>query len=151
MMARKQTKTGLTAVSVQDFMTLREVARYAGVRPSAVSNWKRRHDDFPNPVDVSSSGTLYRRSDILDWLTRHGKLGPDTEHPEGFETWETAASLGHRADAEGDEPRRCSEDRAVNPAPRSDQSKDPCCDGEAGIRSSVRSRFRSIRAQERLS
>ena len=93
MMARRQPKTGLAAVVREDLMTLREVARYADVLPSAVSNWKRRHDDFPNPIDVSSSGTLYRRSDMLDWLRLHGKLGPNAEHPEGFDTWETAASL----------------------------------------------------------
>lgn len=95
-MARRQAviHTGASVVrDVQEEMTLREVARYAEVRPSAVSNWKRRHADFPSPVEVTSSGTLYSTAEIIDWLERHGKLDSQTHDPEEHETWNEIASM----------------------------------------------------------
>jgi hypothetical protein len=76
----------------QELMTLREIALYADVRPSAVSNWKRRHEDFPSPVEVTSSGTLYRAAEIIDWLERHGKVDQSAGAPEDHETWDEIAA-----------------------------------------------------------
>ncbi len=73
-------------------MTLREIAHYAAVRPSAVSNWKRRHPDFPSPAQVTSSGTVYRSEEVIKWLTDHEKIDIPTEDMGTIETWETAAA-----------------------------------------------------------
>ncbi|MEU0960792.1 N-6 DNA methylase [Micromonospora aurantiaca] len=61
-------------------MTVREatvgasdIARLAGVGRAAVSNWRRRFTDFPQPVGGSSASPLFRLSEVGDWLTRHGK------------------------------------------------------------------------------
>jgi hypothetical protein len=52
-----------------DTVSLSEVAQLAGVRPSAVSNWRSRSADFPMPVD----GTRYLRAEIETWLRQHNK------------------------------------------------------------------------------
>jgi hypothetical protein len=51
-----------------------EIARIAGVRSSAVSNWRTRHADFPSPVERAAGGDLFDRDEIDAWLSSHGKL-----------------------------------------------------------------------------
>ncbi|MFJ2033738.1 N-6 DNA methylase [Streptosporangium sp. NPDC087985] len=51
-----------------------DIARLAGVGRAAVSNWRRRFDDFPSPVGGTSSSPLFSLSDVEDWLRRQGKL-----------------------------------------------------------------------------
>lgn len=46
-----------------------ELADIAGVGPSAVSNWKRRHSDFPAEVEAG----LYARDEVISWLQDAGK------------------------------------------------------------------------------
>ncbi|MET8307298.1 N-6 DNA methylase [Micromonospora sp. NPDC005173] len=50
-----------------------DIARLAGVGRAAVSNWRRRFADFPQPVGGSSASPLYALPDVEGWLTRHGK------------------------------------------------------------------------------
>jgi type I restriction enzyme M protein len=52
-------------------MTLSEIAALAGVKPSAVANWRDRHSDFPQPADRLTSGPVYDRTAIKDWLKTH--------------------------------------------------------------------------------
>lgn len=78
---------------LERLMSLREIAEYAGVRPSAVSNWKRRHPDFPVPAEVTSTGTLYRSEKVIGWLTRHDKLDLTPDEMGTVNTWESAAAL----------------------------------------------------------
>ncbi|MEV5693050.1 N-6 DNA methylase [Micromonospora globbae] len=54
-------------------MASSDIARLAGVRRAAVSNWRRRFPDFPQPVGGSSASPLYALWDVEDWLRRHGK------------------------------------------------------------------------------
>ncbi|GAA4957109.1 N-6 DNA methylase [Actinoplanes utahensis] len=49
-----------------------EVARLAGVTRAAVSNWRRRHPDFPEPVG-GGRNALFALSEITDWLDRQRK------------------------------------------------------------------------------
>lgn len=49
-----------------------EVARLAGVTRAAVSNWRRRHADFPEPVG-GGRNALFALSDVTDWLDRQRK------------------------------------------------------------------------------
>ena len=50
-----------------------DIARLAGVGRAAVSNWRRRFADFPEPVGGSASSPLYRLADVEQWLADHGR------------------------------------------------------------------------------
>ncbi|APU22199.1 N-6 DNA methylase [Actinoalloteichus sp. GBA129-24] len=50
-----------------------DIARLAGVGKAAVSNWRRRFDDFPDAVGGSAASPLYALADVENWLRRHGK------------------------------------------------------------------------------
>ncbi len=54
-------------------VSLADVARLAGVTRPAVSNWRRRHKDFPVPVRETDAAALFALADIRTWLTAHGK------------------------------------------------------------------------------
>ncbi|MGV9595116.1 N-6 DNA methylase [Streptosporangium sandarakinum] len=51
-----------------------DIARLAGVGRAAVSNWRRRFDDFPAPVGGTSSSPLFSLTEVEGWLRRQGKL-----------------------------------------------------------------------------
>ncbi|MEU7746717.1 N-6 DNA methylase [Nonomuraea sp. NPDC049158] len=51
-----------------------DIARLAGVGRAAVSNWRRRFEDFPSPVGGTSSSPLFSLTDVEAWLRRQGKL-----------------------------------------------------------------------------
>jgi type I restriction enzyme M protein len=48
-------------------VSLADIARRTGVQRPAVSNWKRRHSDFPDPLD-GPGGELYDPAEIAAWL-----------------------------------------------------------------------------------
>lgn len=54
-------------------LTVGQIAGFAGVRPSAVSNWRKRHADFPPPIESTPAGDLFEFGAVLSWLRRHGK------------------------------------------------------------------------------
>jgi hypothetical protein len=54
-------------------VSLADIARIAGVRPSAVSNWRRRHDDFPKPVGGTDKNPRFGMTEVEEWLRREGK------------------------------------------------------------------------------
>jgi chromosome partitioning protein len=54
----------------EDLLGLNEVAAIAGVNPSAVSNWRNRHSDFPKSVKELQSGPVFQRRQILFWLRK---------------------------------------------------------------------------------
>lgn len=50
-------------------ISLADIARAAGVKPAAVSNWRRRHPDtFPRPV-VQEGRELFHPDEVATWLT----------------------------------------------------------------------------------
>lgn len=55
-------------------VTAAEVARLAGVGRAAVSNWRRRHLDFPEPVPGSGAAPAFRLAEVERWLRDQGKL-----------------------------------------------------------------------------
>ena len=55
-------------------VTAADIARLAGVGRAAVSNWRRRHDDFPGPVGGTDTSPTYELSAIERWLREQGKL-----------------------------------------------------------------------------
>ncbi|OZM77038.1 N-6 DNA methylase [Pseudonocardia sp. MH-G8] len=58
---------GDTTVSTGD------IARLGRVGRAAVSNWRRRYDDFPAPVSGTSFNPRFALSDVEAWLRRNGK------------------------------------------------------------------------------
>ncbi|TDC05119.1 SAM-dependent methyltransferase [Nonomuraea longispora] len=50
-----------------------DIARLAGVGRAAVSNWRRRHDDFPAPVGGTANQPLFSLRQVESWLRRYGK------------------------------------------------------------------------------
>src|SRR5689334_23769212 len=55
-------------------VTAAGIARLAGVGRAAVSNWRRRHDDFPKPVGGSDTSPTYELAAVERWLREQGKL-----------------------------------------------------------------------------
>ena len=50
-----------------------DIARLVDVGRAAVSNWRRRYDDFPQPVGGTTSSPLFSLREVEDWLRRNGK------------------------------------------------------------------------------
>jgi hypothetical protein len=55
-------------------VTAADIARLAGVGRAAVSNWRRRHEDFPQPVGGTASSPTFLLGAIREWLQAQGKL-----------------------------------------------------------------------------
>lgn len=62
--------TGATGAVV----TTAEIARLAGVGRAAVSNWRRRYDDFPAPVAGTPNSPAFMLAQVEAWLRLQGKL-----------------------------------------------------------------------------
>ncbi|MGW4705911.1 SAM-dependent methyltransferase, partial [Streptomyces sp. NPDC004285] len=75
-------------------MTAAGIARLAGVGRAAVSNWRRRHPDFPKPVGGTESSPSFALADVERWLRAQGKLA---EVPLKERVWQQIA--GHPAGA----------------------------------------------------
>ncbi|WP_283133162.1 N-6 DNA methylase [Rhizohabitans arisaemae] len=50
-----------------------DIARLADVGRAAVSNWRKRYDDFPQPVGGTASSPLFSLREVESWATRHDK------------------------------------------------------------------------------
>ncbi|MEU2659955.1 N-6 DNA methylase [Streptomyces sp. NPDC007325] len=75
-------------------LTLAGIARLAGVGRAAVSNWRRRHDDFPVPVGGTDASPQFSLDDVEAWLIRNGKVD---ESSAGWERlWPRVEDLGDR-------------------------------------------------------
>jgi hypothetical protein len=64
-------------VETADLLDATEVAALLGLaHRQAVSTYRLRYDDFPEPVVVKNSGTctLWRRQDVEGWARRTGRL-----------------------------------------------------------------------------
>lgn len=55
-------------------VTATGIARLAGVGRAAVSNWRRRHADFPAPIAGTPASPSFELEAVERWLARHGKL-----------------------------------------------------------------------------
>ncbi|MEV5885636.1 N-6 DNA methylase [Streptomyces sp. NPDC052020] len=73
-------------------VTAAGIARLAGVGRAAVSNWRRRHADFPKPVGGTETSPSFALADVEAWLRGHGKLA---EVPLRERLWQHLA--GHPA------------------------------------------------------
>ncbi|WP_406436659.1 N-6 DNA methylase [Streptomyces sp. NBC_00631] len=55
-------------------VTAAGIARLAGVGRAAVSNWRRRHADFPKPVGGTETSPSFALAEVESWLRNQGKL-----------------------------------------------------------------------------
>ncbi|WP_020137851.1 N-6 DNA methylase [Streptomyces sp. 351MFTsu5.1] len=55
-------------------VTAAGIARLAGVGRAAVSNWRRRHADFPRPVGGTETSPAFALAEVESWLRKQGKL-----------------------------------------------------------------------------
>ncbi|MFD6278531.1 SAM-dependent methyltransferase, partial [Streptomyces sp. NPDC060209] len=75
-------------------VTAAGIARLAGVGRAAVSNWRRRHADFPRPVGGTDTSPSFSLPEVEQWLRDQGKLA---EVPLRERVWQQLA--GHPAGA----------------------------------------------------
>ncbi|GII82893.1 SAM-dependent methyltransferase [Sphaerisporangium siamense] len=68
-----------------------DIARLADVGRAAVSNWRRRHDDFPQPVGGTAASPLFSLPEVEDWLRRNGK---SYEMSLGDRVWQRVRASG---------------------------------------------------------
>src|SRR5262249_61394679 len=54
-------------------VSLADLADMAGVSRPAVSNWRRRSEDFPRSVKETGATSLFRLAELQAWMRRHGK------------------------------------------------------------------------------
>ncbi|MEU5314496.1 N-6 DNA methylase [Streptomyces sp. NPDC021562] len=71
-------------------VTAAGIARLAGVGRAAVSNWRRRHADFPKPVGGTETSPSFALAEVEAWLRGQGKLA---EVPLRERVWQQLA--GH--------------------------------------------------------
>ncbi|GAA1785749.1 N-6 DNA methylase [Actinomadura chokoriensis] len=60
--------------SQSEQLTAAEISRLAGVTRATVSNWRRRHPDFPQPSGGTEASPSYDRQQIEAWLGARGRL-----------------------------------------------------------------------------
>jgi hypothetical protein len=56
-----------------ELITAAAIARMAGVGRAAVSNWRKRHPEFPKPAGGSPNSPTFDRAEVLTWLKETGK------------------------------------------------------------------------------
>lgn len=75
-------------------VTVAGIAEMAGTGRSAVSNWRKRHDDFPEPVAGSGTSPEFALTEVEAWLTKHGRY----RHKRQAETALWNALSNHRGE-----------------------------------------------------
>ncbi|WP_411147565.1 N-6 DNA methylase [Streptomyces sp. A30] len=65
--------TDTPASEATPLVTGSEIARLAGVTRAAVSNWRRRYDDFPTPTGGGVNSPLFVLAEVQAWLDRQRK------------------------------------------------------------------------------
>jgi hypothetical protein len=96
-----------------------DIARLAGVRRAAVSNWRRRHGDFPRPVGGTASSPLFSLPEVQAWLRGRGRpfeLAPIDRAWQQLRALGDDLELGVRVAAAGA--------YLAHPVPRSDDDPD---------------------------
>ncbi|MET7858140.1 N-6 DNA methylase [Streptomyces sp. NPDC005318] len=77
-------------------VTLAEIARIAGVGRAAVSNWRRRHDTFPERIGGTDASPQFSLTEAEGWLRANNKL----KEAGGRELlWPRFEALGSRDEA----------------------------------------------------
>lgn len=59
-------------------VTAADISRIAGVTRATVSNWRRRHEDFPAPAGGTDASPLYELDAVRSWLRQRGQISAAT-------------------------------------------------------------------------
>ncbi|MFD9162564.1 N-6 DNA methylase [Streptomyces sp. NPDC059558] len=78
-------------------VTAADIARIADVKPTAVSNWRKRHDDFPCPVGGTDRSPRFDLAEVEAWLQQQGKA---RRIPVAERLWQTFESVRGSSGAE---------------------------------------------------
>ncbi|MFZ4207378.1 N-6 DNA methylase [Streptomyces griseoincarnatus] len=82
-------------------VTAAEISRIAGVTRATVSNWRRRHEDFPAPSGGTDSSPLYDLESVRTWLASRGHTSAATPSEELRTTLRLRAQSGGSGTSEG--------------------------------------------------
>ncbi|MEU7947414.1 N-6 DNA methylase [Micromonospora taraxaci] len=74
-------------------VTAAEISRLAGVTRATVSNWRRRHSDFPAPTGGTDTSPAYDLAAVQGWLAARGQL-PATSPADDLRTAIRATQAG---------------------------------------------------------
>ncbi|MEU4477735.1 N-6 DNA methylase [Micromonospora sp. NPDC023966] len=79
-------------------LTAAEISRMAGVTRATVSNWRRRHPDFPTPTGGTEASPAYDLDAVRAWLAARGQL-PASSPADDLRTAlrASASDLAHRS------------------------------------------------------
>jgi SAM-dependent methyltransferase len=72
-------------------VTAADIARMAEVGRTAVSNWRKRHADFPKPVGGTVASPVFSLAEVKNWLAGKGKL---TDLPLEERLWQQLKAAG---------------------------------------------------------
>ncbi|MEV4759881.1 hypothetical protein AB0J86_32955 [Micromonospora sp. NPDC049559] len=64
----------MSGASDVTLISLPEIAELSGVRRPVVTTWRRRHADFPAPVDTNRGRPLFDAGQVVDWLVASGRV-----------------------------------------------------------------------------
>jgi hypothetical protein len=70
-----------TLANALGLVGLSEIAEKAGVTRGAVTHWRRRHSDFPEPLVELTTGPIWRWADVEPWVTRQKQRGTGYRKP----------------------------------------------------------------------
>jgi predicted RNA methylase len=73
------------------FVGLSDIADFADVTRAAVSNWRKRHADFPPPRVRAAGGDLFSLDEVEAWLIENGKIS--SRVPPSAVLWRLADGL----------------------------------------------------------
>lgn len=65
--------TATTPNPQEALVTAADIARLADVRRAAVSNWRRRHPDFPAPIAGTAASPLFSLTAVETWFAERGR------------------------------------------------------------------------------
>ncbi|MET9227217.1 N-6 DNA methylase [Lentzea sp. NPDC003310] len=70
-----------------------DIARIADVKPTAVSNWRKRHGDFPKPVGGTDRSPRFDLAEVEAWLAKEGKAGQVAAAEKLWQAFESAREV----------------------------------------------------------
>lgn len=59
---------------MDQFVGIAEIANLCNVSPAAVTNWRKRFSDFPQPLAVLKAGPIFKTEEIEKWFRRKKKM-----------------------------------------------------------------------------
>jgi transposase-like protein len=67
---------GPRKVSIEDLVGAAEIAGRLGIaQPQTVHSWRRRYEDFPEPIAQLQTALIWAWPDVRAWARRTGRLG----------------------------------------------------------------------------